>query len=143
LVRFASAFDVRNKSPLLRASSIESMWKKPAGLSSTSQVYYALGWQVRRTESGDGINTWHAGSLDGTSTLLVRRHDGLNWAILFNQRETLPGRSDYVHEIDPALHVAADQVISWPTHDLFPSVLAAPRPELAGPAVFRGSKTGR
>ena len=28
----------------------------------------------------------HSGSLPGTSTLLVRRWDGLSWAVLFNQR---------------------------------------------------------
>jgi len=143
LVRFTSAFNARNKSPMLRASSIESMWARPAGLSSTSQVYYALGWQVRRMDPSDGINTWHTGSLDGTSTLLVRRHDGLNWALLFNQREERPGKSDYIRTIDPALHVAADQVTSWPTHDLFPSVLVSPRPELAGSAAPQGSKTAR
>ena len=62
-------------------------------------------------------NYWHNGSLPGTSSLLVRRSDGLSWAALFNQRsedEKLPDS-----EIDGALHRAADAVKEWPKVDLF------------------------
>ena len=52
--------------------------------------YYGCGWTVRPV--GDGkANTWHNGSLDGTSTLLVRRWDGLTWAVLFNSRQAKGG----------------------------------------------------
>jgi len=68
--------------------------------------------------TGDGkANHWHNGSLPGTSTLLVRRHDGLNWAALFNQRTDPSGLS--YGDIDPALHRAADVVKEWPEWDLF------------------------
>jgi hypothetical protein len=77
-------------------------------------VYYGCGWQVRRVE-GKGVNTWHTGSLPGTSTLLVRRHDGFVWAALFNERGPQSGR------IDGALHGAADAVGKWPDGDLFGS----------------------
>ena len=49
-------------------------------------------------------NTWHSGLIAGTSTLLVRRVDGLNWAVLFNTEanpkgEALSGLIDgLVHE---------------------------------------------
>jgi N-acyl-D-amino-acid deacylase len=76
------------------------------------EVYYGLGWMVRRVGPGR-LNTWHGGSLPGTSTLLVRRHDGLVWAALFNERGSRDGR------IDPALHRAADAVTEWPERDLF------------------------
>ena len=46
-------------------------------------AYYACGWGVRPSGNGK-VNTWHAGLLDGSATLLVRRHDGLTWAVLFN-----------------------------------------------------------
>jgi len=56
-------------------------------------------------------------SLPGTYTLLVRRHDGVSGAILFNQRSDDKKLPD--SEIDPALHRAADAVNDWPKHDLF------------------------
>ena len=62
-------------------------------------------------------NYWHNGSLPGTNTLLVRRWDGLSWAVLFNERSDDKKLPD--SEIDPALHRAADVVEKWPEHDLF------------------------
>jgi hypothetical protein len=43
--------------------------------------------------------------------LLVRRWDGLCWAVLFNQRSEDKKRPDSA--IDPALHRAADAVTVW------------------------------
>jgi hypothetical protein len=59
--------------------------------------------------------------LPGTFTLLVRRQDGLAWAILFNQRSSDPKLPD--GEIDGALHRAADSVAEWTGHDLFGNYL--------------------
>ena len=58
------------------------------------------------------------GSLPGTATLLVRRSDGLDWAVLFNQRQNGGKLNDGA--IDPALHRAAAEVKDWPKEDLFP-----------------------
>lgn len=121
LVRFAAAFDNPGRR-FLRADSIQALWRRrdlPPSLDASGRplpFYYGLGWMVR--DVGSGINTWHAGSLDGTSTLLVRRHDGLHWAVLFNARTTPDGKrlSDL---IDPLLHQAANQVRHWPDIDLF------------------------
>ena len=54
----------------------------------------------------------------GTATLLVRRWDGLDWAVLFNQRQDGGKLNDSA--IDPALHRAAAEVKDWPKEDLFP-----------------------
>lgn len=123
LVRFASAFDDPKNSRLLGEDSIRTMFqpsdhaagKKPDG--EPNPFFYGCGWFVR--SAGEGKTTvWHTGSLDGTSTLLVRRHDGLNWAILFNTRNS--GRKDPPsREIDVQLHQAADAVREWPDYDLF------------------------
>jgi N-acyl-D-amino-acid deacylase len=123
LVRFASAFDDHENSRLLRSETIRTMFqpsdhaagKKPDG--EPNPFFYGCGWFVR--SAGDGkTNIWHTGSLDGTSTLLVRRHDGLNWAILFNTRNS--GRKDPpAREIDVQLHQAADAVREMPDYDLF------------------------
>lgn len=124
LVRFASAFDAPAHCPLLSPRGVETMFARPQGLAghtpkgAPKKVYYACGWDVRPRKEGGGATTWHGGSLDGTSTLLVRRFDGLNWAVLFNTREKHddeePGQA-----IDPLLHEAADEVKHWPEHDLF------------------------
>jgi N-acyl-D-amino-acid deacylase len=82
-------------------------------------VYYGCGWLVRVLGPKDGINTWHTGALDGTASLLVRRSDGLTWAVLFNTRNG-PKGANLADLIDPLMHHAADKVKSWPKRDLFP-----------------------
>jgi len=108
LVRFASSID-----RVLDAKTQAVMVERPAKLD-PKPAYYACGWMVRPVGTAGKMNLWHAGSLPGTSTLLVRRHDGLVWAALFNDRSRGEGK------IDPALHLAADAVTDWPRGDLFP-----------------------
>jgi N-acyl-D-amino-acid deacylase len=122
LVRFVCAFDDPSHCPILQPASVAAMFARPQGSSGYDEngkprdAYYACGWLVRPT--GDGKeNHWHTGSLPGTFTLLVRRHDGLNWAALFNQRTDASGLS--YDDIDPALHRAADRVKAWPEYNLF------------------------
>ncbi len=124
LVRFASAFDYGKKSPLLSAESIKEMWARPAGLAGFDakgkplDAYYGCGWEVRPIANTPKANTWHTGLISGTSTLLVRRFDGLNWAVLFNTDANAKGElpSDL---IDGPMHDAADAVKKWPDTDLF------------------------
>lgn len=114
LVRFASAFDEPARCPVLSATSIKTMFARPgfAGVAK-GPVYYACGWQVR--ELGNGrVNTWHTGLLDGTSTLLVRRWDGLCWAVLFNTDRGADGNRNLTGKIDPLMHAAAAKVTAWP-----------------------------
>jgi N-acyl-D-amino-acid deacylase len=107
LARFASSLD-----KVLDRATLETMFAPPPGLKS-GDVWYGCGWMVRRVGEGKR-NTWHGGSLPGTHTLLVRRHDGLTWVVLFNRRSSTDGK------IDPALHEAAGAVERWPADDLFP-----------------------
>ena len=91
-------------------------------------VYYGLGWFVRtdlgahgkqdKSTPGDKSTQWHTGSLDGTSTILVRRHDGLCWAILFNTRASVPENAP-ARLIDPLMHKTADAIQEWPQGDEF------------------------
>lgn len=105
LVRFATSID-----RVLDAKSRALMVERPATLP-VAPAYYACGWMVRPVGPGKR-NVWHNGSLPGTSTLLVMRHDGLVWAALFNDRSRGEGK------MDPALHKAADAVTDWPSGDL-------------------------
>jgi CubicO group peptidase (beta-lactamase class C family) len=118
LVRFAAAFNRPKQCKILDAKSIQTMFARPPGAAGENKKgkpadsWYGCGWSVRPV--GDGKeNTWHNGALDGTSTLLVRRSDGLTWAALFNSREAVKGQEP-ADAIDGLLHEAADAVKHWP-----------------------------
>ena len=116
LVRFAAAFDDPAKCKVLNEASIATMFARPA--SETGERYYACGWSVVDRGNKGKPNHWHTGGLDGTSTLLVRRGDGLNWAVLFNAGRDEKGEF-FCNKIDPLVHRAADEVQEWPDGDLF------------------------
>lgn len=97
---------------------------------SPKDVHYGCGWMVRSRGEG-GANLWHTGSLPGTSTLLVLRHDGLVWAALFNTRNA-PGGQRLSQQVDGGLHRAAAQVAEWPSIDLADALLPAADQEAIG-----------
>lgn len=126
LVRFAAALDDPGRCPVLGPAGFQALYARPPGPAGFGDdgkprdAYYGCGWEVRvlRGRGRGRGNTWHSGGLPGTSTLLVRRFDGLDWAVLFNTRHG-PGGKELCDLIDPLLHQAADRVRSWPRHDLF------------------------
>ena len=61
------------------------------------------------------INHWHTGSLNGTATILIRRHDCKNFVALLNTRVS-PSSSHLGRDIDSLLHKAANEVNEWPNH---------------------------
>jgi CubicO group peptidase (beta-lactamase class C family) len=119
LVRFAGAFNDPRGCKILSPKSIAVMLARPPGAAGTDDkgkpraAYYACGWMVRPIGDTGRCNIWHSGSLDGTSTLLVNRHDGLTWAVLFNSRKRTD-RQEPAAAIDPLMHEAADAVANWP-----------------------------
>jgi N-acyl-D-amino-acid deacylase len=123
LARFAAAMDAPDALNVLRPETRRRLYEPPPPPVSRkadgalADHYYGAGWSVRPVGNEGGANYWHNGSLPGTFTLLVRRHDGLSWAALFNQRSEDPKLPDGA--IDTALHRAADAVAEWPDHDLF------------------------
>lgn len=118
LCKFASAFDDPDNCPILSAESIRLMYQRPPGLAGFDEAgkpkdkYYSLGWS-NRVVSGGKINHWHTGSLAGTATILIRRHDGKNFAALLNTRIS-PSASHLGQAIDGLLHRAANEVTDWP-----------------------------
>src|SRR5262249_46899154 len=100
----------------------QTMWARPEGRAGNGKdgkpldAYYGCGWQVRPVGEGKS-NNWHTGYIAGTEALLVRRFDGLDWAVLFNTTSTeKDGLADL---IDPKAHAAADEVKKWPDRALF------------------------
>ena len=125
LVRLAMSLDPQAKRPLLTAASLKAMCARPSGLAGhepdgrPKDLYYGLGWLVRTLPPGNKMNVFHTGSLDGTSTILVCRHDGFCWTVLFNSRsgfnpETMKYDVVPSNAIDSAIHQAVDAVSEWP-----------------------------
>lgn len=115
LVRFAAAL---GGDEILKPATLQEMQSPPPPPvarkenGSLENWYYGLGWAVRPVGNDGRRNCWHAGSLPGTASLLVRRHDGLSWAVIFNQRSEDANLPDSA--IDGALHRAANAVTDWP-----------------------------
>jgi CubicO group peptidase (beta-lactamase class C family) len=129
LVKFASAFDDRVHSPLCLPETIDEMWRRPAGAAgfkadgSPKDAYYGCGWNVRPVGATGKANQWHTGLIAGSESLLVRRFDGLNWAVIFNTAWAADGKSTLCGLMDGEIHRAADAVKSWPSIDLFETYL--------------------
>jgi N-acyl-D-amino-acid deacylase len=126
LVRFAAALDEPQHCAILKAESIQRMFARPEGLAGHDEqgnpkaAYYACGWNVRPIGTSGRDNTWHGGSLPGTSTWLVRRYDGIDWAVLFNRRDGKNGGRMSAHA-DQRINQAINAIKQWPANDLFNS----------------------
>lgn len=109
LVRLASSLDENAKTRALGKDLVKTMFSRPDA--KTDPVFYALGWQVRQVAPAK-MNAWHTGLLPGTSTILVRRHDGFTWAVLFNgSSEMGKGKSPQpASVIDGKIHQVVDRV---------------------------------
>ena len=126
LVRFGVALDDPARCPILSEASIHTMLAPPPGPmghkpnGKPKESYYACGWDVRPAGGEPRRYTkWHGGGLAGSSTLLVCRADGINWAVLFNSDAGGDGKA-FAGLIDPLLHGPADEIKDWPDVDLFP-----------------------
>jgi N-acyl-D-amino-acid deacylase len=116
MARFITDVDGRPRHQnLLNRESIRLMSARPPGLWVGIDNWYGMGWQVRA--AGNDFNWWHTGSLDGTTTIMVRAYNGLDWVALFNSR---PKDSDaFSSELNNALWQAVGGVTKWPTNDQF------------------------
>lgn len=123
LLRLVAALDSRQQ-PLLNEASLITMAARPQlqDTTSGSSIWYGCGWNVRPIRPAESalnqINIWHNGALAGTSTLLVRRSDGMSWAVLFNTDKAASGER-LATQIDGPIHSAVNRVFSWPDHNLF------------------------
>ena len=94
-----------------RSSSARRTWPDRK---TTSRSPFGMGAAGKCGMSATGRSTpGTPGCSSGTSTLLVRRSDGLDWAVLFNQDTDDKGKN-LAGTIDPLVHGAADAVHDWP-----------------------------
>jgi len=109
LVRFATVIEGSRKPQnsarlLLKAETVRLIETRPAPPVSVDEpTYYGFGWMIRPV--GGRANWWHAGSLPGTNSLLVRTHHGYVWAVVVNRR---PSSREFLGELDQAMWRAAE-----------------------------------
>ncbi|MCO8120623.1 serine hydrolase [Stieleria sp. TO1_6] len=119
LAKFAAAFDDPDHCPILLRQSIERMYQRPSGGAgfdsegAPKKRFYSLGWSNRVVSQGQ-LNHWHTGSLPGTLTIMIRRHDGKNFVALLNTRVS-SANANLGSELDRMLHQMADAVEHWPS----------------------------
>jgi len=124
LVRFVDAFNDIGRSRLLGEQSIRAMMARPPGASALENgkpapTYYGCGWSVRPADEARGRYTrWHGGLLAGSSTFMLGRADGTNWAIVFNSEADASGK-EFAGITDRLLHQVANQIRSWPEDDAY------------------------
>ncbi|HEX4378580.1 MAG TPA: serine hydrolase domain-containing protein [Candidatus Acidoferrum sp.] len=93
---------------ILKPASIKLMTTPAPAYSQDSDAKYARGWMVRDNGAG---NWWHAGSLPGTTSVMVRTPDGKCWGALTNTR-TQP--SDAINTaLDQMVWDMVHQVPAW------------------------------
>jgi hypothetical protein len=114
-VKFTQVFDLTTS--VLTKTSVDAMFAKPETGLNADGYYYGFGWMVRDVTGGQ--NTWHDGSLPGTTTIVTRRFDGITWAVLFDQRDDPSGLVYDYNAISAPLHNVANAMTTWPTVDLF------------------------
>lgn len=124
LAKFAAALDKPKKSKVIKPNSFKAMFAPPPKPVSRYKngklqpTFYACGWSVQTIGTNGAFNTSHSGSLDGTSTILLRGHNGISCAILFNTRRTTSGKIPS-RAVAPLVKKAAEGIKAWPKHDLF------------------------
>jgi len=128
MARFARIMDHPGEEGRLSKASVAAIYARPDEIplkkdEKLPATWYGLGFQVREVSKGK-FNAWHTGLLPGTSSLLVRRHDGLIWCVLFNAHgESFNKAAATI--IDPLIHKAAAEVKEWPQAGEVPSGIKA------------------
>jgi CubicO group peptidase (beta-lactamase class C family) len=133
LARFATALNPGSSYKALSSKAREMMFRRPSGPSGfepggkPKEVYYACGLSVRPYIEAVTGNAWHCGLLPGCSSALLRRHDGVNAAILVNKRDDSLGISGLAQVfLDDHLHGFVEKVSVWPRGNLFPKFAIMP-----------------
>lgn len=124
LTKFLDAFNDIAKCKILPERGVREMLARPIGApgqenGKPSAVYYGCGFNVRPIDEKKGRYTkWHGGLLAGTSTFMLARDDGINWAVTFNSDADSQGK-EFANLVDGPLHDVANGIKQWPDVDLY------------------------
>lgn len=108
VLKLSVAIDGLNSSPdILLPETIKQM------IGNGRSKYNTIGWK-----GTDGNGTWwRTGTLTGTSALLVRQNNGVNWIIVMN---TTSWKRSRIHsETSRTMFRAVSSIKEWPEYDLF------------------------
>ncbi|VTS04390.1 serine hydrolase domain-containing protein [Tuwongella immobilis] len=128
LARVISMFDHPKLGVLKDSSIVNQLTQRPTGIApkegaKSPVTYYGLGFLVRPNKEATANTIWHNGRLDGTSSLMVRWHDGRVWVVLLNG--SVNAKQDALGDlIDPILGRAVLKNAQWPNDDQFLKWLA-------------------
>lgn len=114
LLRFVTAVDGQRAPALLKPETVALMVARPDRPDAmNAPVYYSMGWLIR--QASNGVEWRHNGSIVGSRSLLVRRADGVAWAVVFNSEPP----DGFLAELDQGISQTIAGVKEWPVHDLF------------------------
>jgi CubicO group peptidase (beta-lactamase class C family) len=117
VAKFGAALTSGMPDALLPPNLLAELASRPSGNAGWESdgkpraFYYGLGFSVRPVGDQGRYNLWHTGLIAGTSTLLVCRHDGFRWAVLFNTDRS-PDNKVLAALMDPLIHQAVD-ALKW------------------------------
>ncbi|MBN1599779.1 MAG: beta-lactamase family protein [Bacteroidales bacterium] len=108
LVKLMVAIDgFESKPDILTKQTIEYMTK------ARSHTRKLIGWR-----GADGYGTWwRTGTLAGTTALIMRHSNEINWVVLLNT--TTKNRSHIHNQLSQTMYRALRSVDEWPDFDLF------------------------
>ena len=115
-VRLVSALDGSRPPAPLMEETVDLMLSRPDPPLQDSNFYYAMGWGV--LPIGDSARWSHGGGLPGSSSLIVRSHDGITWAVFFNSWAAQ--YADFRNDRRELTREGIASITTWPSHDLFP-----------------------
>lgn len=116
--KVVSSFD-DGTSPLFKShTTFDKMWSLCASDTTSGRGWYYTNQPI---PGGGTLPAWdHNGGLPSTAFLVIRRVDGLSFVVAFNG--TTRGGGLYDNYQGTELFEIANDVTTWPTKDLFPSV---------------------
>jgi len=117
LARFAASLDIAAPSRPLNADSIQQMFVRPQETGYAANgvelpAWYAHGWHMQSTVP-EGTAAWHDGLFGGTSAFVMRRPDGIVWAMIFNT-DNDDSRQVPSEVMAPRINRLADSITKWP-----------------------------
>ncbi len=116
LARFAGSLDPAARLGALNAQSIPKLFGRPAETGYAANgielpAYYGYGWHVQATIP-EGADEWHDGLFSGTSAFVMRRADGIVWALTFNTDNDDSGKVP-AEVMAPRINRLAGAIAKW------------------------------
>ena len=116
LLRFAACLAGEGMSPSpLSAETMATMTARPAiPRWKDTDAYFAMGWEVRPQADGRSATRSKDGGMPGSMAFLIRRYDGIAWAVVFNSRPE--EKDEFMREVKDTVWRAINDQHQWPPY---------------------------